>query len=334
LTPRNHYMKGLLLAYEPQTRLQGESYFLRALEVAPDFYPAYARLSDLRLSQGALAAAVDLAERSLRIEPRADWVREQLSRQFTELGDDAASIEVAARLGQRRASPFHESYRCYRSGDVERAAALAARGVALWSDRTLDLEFGYHSGPLALLSIAERAASTKNHAGAIEQLERSVSLLGRATNLGRFAEVNLSTLNSIAWLDIARGRSESGRSLALEVLSAAEAALATARGPSLFARERARSLALLGRRDEAMQALEDLNTMNWRFGAWTLYQRDPVFVPLRSEPRFQAAARRYEAGFRAELEKIEALRASGKIPRRATGPVPGPCDAVYQAQNR
>jgi hypothetical protein len=44
--------------------------------------------------------------------------------------------------------------------------------------------------------------------------------------------------------------------------------------------------------------------------------RDPVWSPLRGDPRFRAIADRVHAHVRAEREALERMRASGEVPRR------------------
>jgi hypothetical protein len=87
------------------------------------------------------------------------------------------------------------------------------------------------------------------------------------------------------------------------------------RGDFWFPLWRARTFALLGRNEEALVQLEQLVASKRTSAAWEIAV-DPVFDPLREQPRFRAVldqVDRYRAQQRA---RIEVLRKEGIIPRR------------------
>jgi hypothetical protein len=83
--------------------------------------------------------------------------------------------------------------------------------------------------------------------------------------------------------------------------------------------QRASALLLDGKKDAALTELAE----SYRSGLYVLWwytlERDPLWVPLHGDPRFQAIAadvRRYVDAQRSELET---LRRNGDVPRRGPG---------------
>lgn len=107
----------------------------------------------------------------------------------------------------------------------------------------------------------------------------------------------------LGWLRVAQSERELGRyEDALETLDIAE--LAT--GPEAMVHaERARNLLHLGRRDEALAALETADHLELR--ARELLEEDPVFDPLREDSRFQRVSR----SVRARVHPCEGIEAAG-----------------------
>ena len=104
LRPRNHYVKGRMLAGIGSFE-EAEGLYLRALEIAPDFYPALLRLGEIRWQQGQFAEAVKMGERAFAIEPPAQWVRATLADFYVDLGDiEAARAVLADQLRDSMAS--------------------------------------------------------------------------------------------------------------------------------------------------------------------------------------------------------------------------------------
>ncbi|HVS75956.1 MAG TPA: winged helix-turn-helix domain-containing protein, partial [Steroidobacteraceae bacterium] len=73
LGPENHYLKGEIVRTALGGSEESVGLYLQAIAVAPDFYPAYARLGQVRAAEGRLAQAIQYAERSVAIEPHVDW---------------------------------------------------------------------------------------------------------------------------------------------------------------------------------------------------------------------------------------------------------------------
>ena len=91
-------------------------------------------------------------------------------------------------------------------------------------------------------------------------------------------------------------------------------------GMPVHMRIRASAMMLLGERSEALSNLRASvesghDIRHW----WYVVERDPVWAPVRSDPRFRAVAEMYRQAARAQRGKLDALRRAGKVPRRLTG---------------
>ena len=82
-------------------------------------------------------------------------------------------------------------------------------------------------------------------------------------------------------------------------------------------RTRARALALLGRGAEAIDALERamMRDNAWYYG-WYLFDRDPAYASVHTDPKFQALRAAYRARIDAEQQKLAELRAAGLVAAR------------------
>jgi TolB-like protein/DNA-binding winged helix-turn-helix (wHTH) protein/tetratricopeptide (TPR) repeat protein len=88
-------------------------------------------------------------------------------------------------------------------------------------------------------------------------------------------------------------------------------------GMAFHMRARAEAMMLLGERDEALSNLRAAfetghDVRSW----WYVVDRDPVWAPVRSDPRFRAIARLCREAAHTQREKLDALRLSGGVPLR------------------
>lgn len=88
-------------------------------------------------------------------------------------------------------------------------------------------------------------------------------------------------------------------------------------GMAFHMRARAEAMMLLGERDEALSNLRAAfetghDVRHW----WYVVDRDPVWAPVRADPRFKAIADMCRQAARVQHEKLEVLRRTGKAPVR------------------
>jgi hypothetical protein len=80
----------------------------------------------------------------------------------------------------------------------------------------------------------------------------------------------------------------------------------------------AEGLAVLGRTDEALDALEALFASGWRGSSiregWFTLEYDIAFDPIRDHPRFQALIAAIRADFAQQLENVRTLERRGELP--------------------
>jgi hypothetical protein len=89
------------------------------------------------------------------------------------------------------------------------------------------------------------------------------------------------------------------------------------RGNFWFWLQRGRVLAMLGRGEESLAALEHV-TGSAEAGCWTEVDLDPAFDRLRLEPRFQGFLSERKRHSAEQLALVQQMREKGEIPLRAS----------------
>jgi hypothetical protein len=84
-------------------------------------------------------------------------------------------------------------------------------------------------------------------------------------------------------------------------------------------RVRADALALQGHHDAAVAELSEAFRSGERTDWWYTIGRDPVWDPMRSDPRFQAIAAEARTHAAAQRALLEELRRKGEVPYRSRG---------------
>lgn len=301
LTPRHHYRKGLILLLRGETaesNSEAESLFLKSLQVAPDFHPALMRLSQIRWHQGRFAEAIQLGEQAVAIEPSAHWMRRFLAEYYLDLDDvDAARDVITAR------PPVEDQIAwmaiCFYRGEFERAADLVRPDLER-SSRSLTV------AAIAPYAIRD-AGRTK---GDLKRAQRELLSLRPDDRSG--PELDTHRLATLAQVHDALGQWREAQVFARQVLDI----LAANQSPR-FSHPRAVALAVLGKPQAAVDALEQGFADGGRSRWWYTLNREPAFDALRDEPRFEALDARVRAHAAAERRQLESRRSSGEIPVRA-----------------
>lgn len=324
LYPRSHYFKGLLLLIYGRGSLQEvEALFLQALRVAPDYHPALMRLGTIRADLGRFAEAVNYSERAVALDPRATWMRVELSHLYLDLDDPDAARNVIAEL----AIPPPEAWVpiCLYENDLEGAHDIL-RGVDLDDVPLTQLHMfllravrdrSLTSGELGVArdlmqGIAEqwdptvRAANADDLAralarrpdGALDYPEDILAAAQWRKAIGELPSAEPSARAALEWLD--RVEEQQGRW-----------------GPAhWFDRRRAVALALLGRDEAALAALERGFAAGDLHGWWYDVDREPAFAAFRDHPRFRALAAQARAHASAQRKLLEQMRRDGTVQLR------------------
>ena len=288
-----------LLRGTPDSIGRARDMFSEAAALDPDNAQNHAQLAlaDLRLVDSTPRAAAEALPRAREAATRAAELDPELADAQAALGytnffwrgdwpAGMAQLERAATLapGSARARHWRGLALLYK-GDP--AGALA------------DLDIAFRAAPAERAIIADRglalvlAGRADEGLAALRRLARDEpQYAGAARNL---ALAQLARGDDAAWLDAEeRAATLLGDTSGADAAAAGRAALGNGRPAALTAMlertsapyPRARLLALLGRADDALAALEQAR----RDPACLRLRLDPAFASLRADPRFQALA--------------------------------------------
>jgi TolB-like protein/DNA-binding winged helix-turn-helix (wHTH) protein/Tfp pilus assembly protein PilF len=292
LTPRHHYLKGLMLNTDDAIK-PAEALYLQALEVAPDFHPALMRLAEIRaFRQARTAEGIKLAEQAVAIDPRAPWMLLRPAHLYLELEDvEAARAFAAEQPKSTRAALWLPI--CLFAGQPERAADILRANPNRWSD-----------------TLAEdvEAYVVRDAGFASRQLARARTELAALPA----SEPDLFRKVALAQISLALGDREAAEKLARQVVTESEQ-------PGMH-QPRAIALAVLGEHDAAMERLERAFARGAIVHWWYMLDREPAFEPLRDHPRFEALAARVRAHASAQRRLLEDMRERSEVPRRTRHP--------------
>jgi TolB-like protein/DNA-binding winged helix-turn-helix (wHTH) protein/Tfp pilus assembly protein PilF len=297
LNPRNVYTKGFMYLLSEQTGTigeQSEQYFRKALQLAPEYHPALARIGAIRWHQGRFAEAIEMAEQAVTSDPRAAWARALLVEFYLELGEvDAARSVLSDQPDPAQSIQWLAI--CLYEQRLERAADLL---------RADPLGRGFIDHDIEAYVLRDAAVARGDLAAGRRELMAVPSPAPPAES-DPFRMVTLSQVN------LALGDQEASARLARRVAAFENYRLAY---------PRAAALTLLGESGAALDLLEDSFARGYRKRWWYAFDRDPAFAALRSEPRFQSLAMQARAHAMQELERLQRMRERGEVPiRRAAG---------------
>jgi TolB-like protein/DNA-binding winged helix-turn-helix (wHTH) protein len=318
LSAETHYRKGEVLRSGLRGNEEAAALYLQALAVKPDFYPAYTRLAQVRFNQGRIAEAIKYGERSVAIEPHAEWTRTRLVWFYVDIGDLSAARDVLRGFAPGAANiPLEEALICFRAGNLERAEALARKGMND-PDANDGLAITFATDVVVERAIAmHTAASARQFILAIPDLKKDRGSLEVVAD-------NFPMVLQLATLEHFVGNREVGDDLANRILEF------TNHGGNVgvAGREewtRAVTSALLGHNDAALDHLEKMLPLGGRVGWWVRLDRDPSFAALRATPRFQAIAADTHSWLQSQLQLLGRMRTQGEVPPRSVAAIPGGC---------
>jgi TolB-like protein/DNA-binding winged helix-turn-helix (wHTH) protein/Tfp pilus assembly protein PilF len=280
---------------------QAEHILNSVLELDPTFTNALVRLSELKAVYfGAFADAAALGERALRADPQAAWIREDLLLYYLGSGDPIAAQQVIgndAWYGQLCLAAYR--------GDWRQAAELEFHRPA----HLRDVDYDY----LPILAIQWFGHQTHQYDGAIAFLKDTYRLQADHEFDGNF-----DAAMSVAILTREKGDQSGSRRLATQALAYLDQHPGQP-GSSMSSPRlnQAKAHLLLGQTDAA---LDEMKQSSSEFGGripygWT-FAADPLWDPVRSDPRFQAIATEYRAQTVQQHVLLVALRTKGDVPSR------------------
>jgi TolB-like protein/DNA-binding winged helix-turn-helix (wHTH) protein/Flp pilus assembly protein TadD len=317
LHPRSHYYKGLLML-DAGSLAEAEALFLQSLRVAPDYYPALHRLGTIRVGMGRYAEAVSYSERAVASEPRAVWVREMLSMLYLELNDPEAARHLIAELPD--APPEAWIPICLYENDLEGARNIL-RGFGLE-----DLSGNQFTDPYVVRAVRDQALVSGDLRA--RKLMQAVAEKWDPT-VGQ-AKWRADSIWQIDFILVAAqwrksiGELRSAEASARAVLELIELEKRKPGRQDSLEGEHILALAILGRRDAAIAALERAFADGKR-GGWNP-DREPAFAAFRDDPRFRALTVKQRAHVSAQRKLLEQMRRDGIVPLRTmSASIASPC---------
>jgi tetratricopeptide (TPR) repeat protein len=312
LRPRYPVAKALTFFFRRTTEIaQVEPLLLRALDLDPDFYMALYWLAKLRVTQGREADAAKLMEQAFfkSQDPTSIIFIDDLAHIYATVGDVTAAENLIA---PSKNKPL-------------RIVTLVARrewhAAALLAYQNPD---GFFPGLDTMAAVfAVRMDAHQNH-----QIARARKLLED------YAQVKWDTHGlpitqvpmshdmtaAVGLADVLQllGDTERARKiLEMSLNSMDTAAVKFKRGDFFFWIQRSRVMAMLGRDEESLSALQHVaGTANGNI--WVGVEVDPAFERVRQEPRFQDFLNERTRHAAEQLALIQQMREKGEIPSRAS----------------
>jgi TolB-like protein/Tfp pilus assembly protein PilF len=312
LGAENHYRKAEILRTGGTNLESAVALYLEAITVAPDFYPAYARLGQVRAVQGRFADAIRYAEKAVAIEPKVSWPRDRLLWFYLDIGELAAARDVlrgyVAPAPARVAA--NEAMLCMRAGNEDLAAR---RALAALQDDSVS------SDGLAIVVATDvliRRAIARHDPAMARRFILSIPGLEKAGRTLAVTAYDFPTVVQLATLEHKVGDASAGTALSLKILDFLDHGGQVVGIPGGEDWSRATLLAVLGRDDAALTYLEKyVRTSHFAF--WERVEINPAFDALRTRPAFQLIEREEHALLREQQQALAVLRTKGEVPARA-----------------
>jgi hypothetical protein len=298
MSPQAHYDAAMFAGAEGGMAM-AERNMLAILELDPQFVPALYRIGKYRwLLHDKLAEAVQILEHAIALDRANPKLRHTAMAVYLDLGDEAAARAVAAGTPQSaRSTALLSMY----VGDGE-AAGRAAYEDVRWDD---DCENWLE------------AEALRDYALKTGELSRAIAFIRVSFYFGDNAAARLEVCNYQAAVVLsqlleAQGHVSEALRLRQAVVSDIDAKVAKYAGG--LPRARAEALLLDGRKDEALDALaDDFRAGDYRHWWYTL-KYNPLWLPLHSDPRFQAIGGDARRHIDAERSQLEERRRHGNVP--------------------
>lgn len=301
LAPRPLYIKALItVAPDLEHDREFEASMEAVLRLDPDYTNALVRLADAKsFFHGEYAEAAKLVEHALRVDPDPAWVREEAMGLYLGAGDPIAAKNV---IEENHPDPWLGRLTMASYGDDWRRAA----DLVFNAPSTIKLE-RYDFPPI--LAIEMYGYNTR-------QFDKAIGFLRSAYRLppGAVSDAdNFDAAMAVAILLRANGDADGARMLLN---------FATKTDPfnSNFAPavNRAKVYLVSGQYELALKELAKCTIASSSMclaNGWTL-SMDPVWDPVRADPRFQAMYRQYIDATATQYRLLTEMRGKGEIPQR------------------
>jgi TolB-like protein/DNA-binding winged helix-turn-helix (wHTH) protein len=276
-----------------------------ALELDPQNYPLASRYALRRwMFHGEFAQSIEQMEKVIASDPPNPWGPHLVTAFYLDAGDPDAARAIAATTPASRDST--RAMLAQFAGDWRAAgqAALGPRGFLfnqfenwLWSESVRDYALHTREYDRGAEAIASRYGFDLDLPTVtnLQQTTAAVALGNLLLASGKTNQANRLLSQTIQWID---------HHPLLGIVG--------------VGRVKAGALMLLGQRDAALSLLTATvqSGHDMRFW-WYLADRDPVWAPVRTDPRFRAIVAMCRKASAEQRAKLEALRRAGKVPQRS-----------------
>ncbi len=310
LEPKYDVLKSIILDYGRSDLRAAEAILTAVVARHPLYPPGLMRLAEVLSAEGRYAEAVLYGEQALKLDPLSEWALRSLILNYLSAGDPAAARRVAEQAPHRL--PVQRLDLLILDGDWRDAAEVSY--AALVDGTMLPI-----SEPFGNLALRMDARSTHDFARARVALER---LSGVTWSIGGVP--TLPTQLGLASASVALGdllilsgeRQRGERLLRASLADMDYVARDLKRGDLWYLNERAIALALLGDRKAALVALRRAGSVG-HVSTWLFLTLDPAFAAFHGDAQYQEIVQQMRGKIALERQKLDRLRAEGRVPARA-----------------
>jgi TolB-like protein/DNA-binding winged helix-turn-helix (wHTH) protein len=277
-----------------------ESLMLRVLERYPNYHPALQRYAKYRwILHAELTDAAQVIEHAINVDPQNPWSRYTAAAIYLDLGDPVAARAIAA--GSPQSARGSAVLFALWDRDSRRAAGAALEGAT--AGNPVQESWGEAE------AVRDYALATRDFGTAIDYLTRRYALAGSQG----LTISNFRAAACVAHLLRASGDSRRSEQLLDALLPAIDASLPRY-GQVYALRTRAMVLMIRGDRDAALATLRKSFEANDYTQWWYTMDRDPLWQPVRADPRFVAIRVAIETRVAGERAVLARLRQAGTVP--------------------
>jgi TolB-like protein len=315
LEPAHDVTKSVFL-FDELSDVEGARELLRDVVARnPRYVPALARLCEMNQLLGDMAIAIRYCEEALALDPLLEETRRELIHNYLRLGDLATAEALVEHQGDE----------------------LSLRALPILLDR----RDWHRAGNVAYQSLERRTASPftrwfvctaiRMHARATDDYARAESALQAESGVRWDTggnpllpdEASRVRDAAIALADVllSSGQEQKGRILLGVILDRMRHEVGERGRPEYwYFIFHPAALAMNGKHDAALAMLERAVARPSNvFFTWQLFEIEPAFAELRSNPRFQAVRAKVAAQNAGQRRELARLRAEGLVPDRTSG---------------
>jgi TolB-like protein/DNA-binding winged helix-turn-helix (wHTH) protein/Tfp pilus assembly protein PilF len=312
LDPAHDITKAVFLLYGRSDVVGAQALLTDVLKRDPLNQAALMRLGEINtVVRGKAADGIKLLEQALSIDPLAEWARGLLVRAYLNVGEPAAARQVVhdakRRLLVREIPLYVYAHEWQRAGEISYGAVEAETSSPL-------------DEAMIAAAIRQHARLTRDYSRAIEALERLSGVTWDASGRAVLPESLDLKVFPTALGDVLQASGDAARGRA--VLEATLVAMHNeahelARGDLWYLRQRPIVLALLGRRDAAIEALRIAVERGLaQDDAWYYLEIEPSLVALSDDRRFVELRDAVRVDVAEQKQRLAELRSGGFVRRR------------------